>query len=100
MVRSLTHIQVKISGHLSKPVAIFQGVPQGSVLGPSLFCSLVGDLSCSTGGYPTVQYADDVNIIIGLRSADPLQIRTQVNSVLLLVEKWCTYNKQADVKSG
>lgn len=42
------------------------GVPQGSVLGPYFFCALIVDLATKDQGIATVQYADDINIIIKL----------------------------------
>ena len=57
-------LSVRVQGQLSNLYPVDVGVPQGSVLGPSLFSILVGDLpGCSTGN-TFVQFTDDINIIM------------------------------------
>ena len=49
---------------LSSPLAIDQGVFQGSSLGPVLFCAFVNDLCLYVGDAQVVQYADDTQVIV------------------------------------
>ena len=50
--------------HTSSPLAINQGIFQGSSLGPVLFCAFANDLSLYAGDSQVVQYADDTQIIV------------------------------------
>ena len=55
--------EVRIQGQNSNIYQIQEGVPQGSVLGPVLFATLVGDLcSAITEEHTLVQYADDATL--------------------------------------
>ncbi len=55
---------------------ITSGVPQGSVLGPLLFCMVVDNLSCVSSNSICVKYADDLTILHFVRnvSDDHLQL--------------------------
>jgi hypothetical protein len=88
--------RVKVQGQMSKSHPIAKGVPQGSVLGPVLFATLVGDLSLSMteDANTLVQYADDANIIIPLKSKEPEDICNIITKQISAVQNWCTRNKQ------
>ena len=86
--------RVKVQGELSDTKILSRGVPQGSVLGPSLFCSLVGDLSLRLEGVTCIQYADDVNIILGFDTENADLIKARIDKITDLVEKWCQTNGQ------
>ena len=70
------NFRVKVQGQLSKQHLVNQGVPQGSVLGPALFAMLVGDLANNgkSDNNEFIQYADDVNIIIPLKSNESSEV--------------------------
>lgn len=86
--------QVKIQGELSEEYKTHTGVPQGSVLGPMLFLILVADLPPQNTENTFVQYADDVNVIIQLKTSDPREMKQKVSDQLREVTDWCTLNKQ------
>ncbi len=50
-------ISAVVDGYCSKPKSIISGVPQGSVLSPTLFLLFINDLSITE--YPIHSYADD-----------------------------------------
>ena len=50
---------VKLEGLLSGPLAVSMGVPQGSILCPSLFSVYVNDVVLATGDSLIHLYADD-----------------------------------------
>ena len=88
--------QVRTQGQLSKVHHIREGVPQGSVLGPILFATLVGDL-CSAktnASHTLVQYADDANLIIPLYSNDLHTINEIILKQLTKIKEWCSVHKQ------
>ena len=86
--------KVRIQATCSSPRKMTTGVPQGSVLGPSLFCALVGDLPDAIAGSQVVQYADDVNVIFGFRTSSALEVKAKIENVISAVEQWCLVNKQ------
>ena len=83
---------VRVQGQLSHFYPIDVGVPQGSVLGPSLFSTLVGDLSSCSTGNAFVQFADDVNIILPFIDSQKETINTSILKQLTNVENWCSLN--------
>ena len=88
------YFTVRVSGQHSNLYPIGTGVPQGSVLGPSLFSILVGDLAECCTGNDIIQYADDVNIVIPLREKTAEATTNAVKRQLSLVQTWCAANNQ------
>ncbi len=56
------HFRVRINGKVSDPRSAGSGVPQGSVLGPTLFLLFVNDLADVLEGR-VLLFADDAKLI-------------------------------------
>ena len=82
-------IQVKVNGHMSVLVNIDNGVPQGSVLSPTLFSIMVNSMNkCILPlGVDFSQYADDVAIWKSHRNI-PFLIK-KIQLALDALKNWC-----------
>ena len=80
---------VKYNGFTSSQFRSTSGVPQGSVLGPTLFLIFINDLAISLE-CNRLLFADDLKIFASIdHSKDCLSLQNQ----LLHVDQWCTANK-------
>lgn len=53
---------VVVEGTLSKGTGVISGVPQGSVLGPLLFLTMIGDIDQNAKASRVTSFADDTRI--------------------------------------
>jgi hypothetical protein len=84
--------QVVCAGALSEEAEIRAGVPQGSVLGPLLFCVVINDLPNALPSASKVGlYADDATIMC--RSNDITVVEAQLNEVAGQCVNWATKNR-------
>ena len=81
---------VRINGCDSGTQFIPHGVPQGSVLGPTLFSLFTNDLPNAVHSAETYLYADDTTIFCIANTVD--ELTNTLNNVLTELKKWCDRN--------
>ena len=87
-------MQVQIGGARSDPVSISQGVPQGSILGPTLFLVYINDLPSFMGKEADiVMFADDTTITVTGDCESTLS--RNLEAVLGKAKVWFDMNKLA-----
>ena len=82
--------EVRIEDSTSSSSSLLAGVPQGSILGPSLFSLFMNDLPDSVKSSTCAMYADDTTLYVTSDSVD--SITTSLNHCLLLINTWMQEN--------
>ena len=80
-----------INSIYSAPNKLNYGVPQGSVLGPTLFLIYINDLASKLTTLHPIFYADDTNLFFDSKNLN--DHIDEINSDLLSLTKWCKTNK-------
>lgn len=70
--------RARVGGIFSKVVQMSRGVPQGSVLGPPIFCAYVGRIRALQSGVSTMKYADDISLVIPLKRGSMNAMKQQI----------------------
>ena len=81
--------QVRLRSVKSRSFCVSRGVPQGSVLGPPLFCVYTSDFFPKFSTSKLVRYADDVYLIMPFLSSDANIINEAIDGELHHFEEWC-----------
>ena len=78
---------VKSEGMLSGPLAVSMGVPQVSILGPTLFSVYINDVALAAGNSLIHLYADDTILYTSGPSLDTVlsNLQTSFNGLQLLL---------------
>jgi Reverse transcriptase (RNA-dependent DNA polymerase)/Endonuclease/Exonuclease/phosphatase family len=86
---------VQISDQLSPSLPLSTGVPQGSVLGPLLFCLYTSPLASNFNDSPVSPhfYADDSQLYISFTSADAADSLSKLSATLDSTYDWFTTNR-------
>ena len=74
--------RVKVNERSSSWQPVLSGVPQGSVLGPLLFCMFIDSLHSLCDNSVTYKYADDVNIVHFIRKVEEDNLQLEFDNVL------------------
>ena len=82
-----------MNGHVSDPLPVFCGVPQGSVDGPLLFLISVNDLPNVSKVMQFYVFVDDTSIYFD--SDNLFNLQTIINRELNKIRKWLEANRLA-----
>ena len=83
--------QTAYNGFLSQKQLIFQGVPQGSVLGPLLFLVYINSLPNYIEHSNINMFADDTTLF--LTGSHEAEIKSKINSDLYSISQYLEANK-------
>ena len=76
---------------MSSPLAVENGIPQGSILGPVLFALYINDLPSCFNFSNVIMYADDT--VIFFSSAQLMEVELKLNMELTSLSEWLCGNK-------
>ena len=82
---TVTSQYVEINGHKSSHLQISTGIPQGSVLGPSLFLNYINDLLNASDIFDMLMYADDTTLFCNMTDTITVGI---INEALSKICDW------------
>ena len=91
---------VEMNGTVSETLPITTGVPQGSLLGPTLFLIYINDISKASTFFNFICYADDTTLVSSIASAEKCcgskdinDISNFINKELDKISDWLDANK-------
>ena len=82
-----------VDGHLSDPLPVNIGVPQGSILGPLLFLLFLNDLPTVTESCDINMSADDTEIDSAAKPECSAELKSNVNSDIYKVKQYFDINR-------
>lgn len=81
-------LQVKYAARVSRQIGVLSGVPQGSHLGPFLFCLFINDIGITLSNQ-YILFADDVKIFAEVSC---IQHQFELQRDLQRIQDWCQVN--------
>lgn len=78
---------VKVDGCYSPEVKICRGVPQGSVLGPPIFCTYIGNINSLNHDVKVMKYADDISLVVPSKQNDKEAFREKLEAEIYNIEE-------------
>ena len=87
---------VKINNDCSSKLNVTSGVPQGSVLGPTLFIYFINDLPNVVNGTPIKIFADDTKLYHGIQDENNVKkLQDSIDAMFEWTQKWLLqFNKE------
>ena len=83
---------VKINSFLSTPCPVSSGVPQGSVLGPLLFCCFINDVTDQIDPTASTKlFADDIKLYTSFSNIAPSILQSQLDIIQSWSSLWQLY---------
>ena len=84
---------VKFMNYYSKQIETNSGVPQGSILGPLLFCIFINNLVLASDKVNYIMYADDTTLYFTSQDFPSHNLEEIVNYELGKITNWLNINK-------
>ena len=86
---------INIDNISSSPYTVEHGIPQGSVLGPVLFCLYISPLEdiITSHGLSAMSYADDTQLYTVIRKQQQDNARAVIENCIQDIKNWCKTNK-------
>ena len=81
---------MKFRQHTSGTTTVEAGVPQGSVLGPTLFIAFTYDLAEHLRKFTIKAYADDTQILVAGRTAE--EVKQELETAISIAQTWFKQN--------
>ena len=82
--------RIRLRKCMSESFLVTRGVPQGSVLGPPLFCVFTSDFCPKCLNTKLVKYADDLSLVIPFKTDDPGVINQCISEEVEHLRSWCS----------
>ena len=83
---------VRIGAETSSLQGISHGVPQGSILGPTLFTIYLNNIPSIPGVCSLESYVDDSNLYLSFSVAEASNMIQQINKDSQKIATWCCYH--------
>jgi hypothetical protein len=96
-IKGLQYVTINNTKSSTKHVP--HGIPQGSILGPSLFLIFINDLPLTVNTSVIDLYADDTTLTCSAHFCDTVQLQESLNNSMATVNNWATINKLPNSKN-